>query len=240
MLGLHAIDEFSDMPEKRDYGDWLHQILNTYHETLRDAPAPIEHDRRAALLGDISAQVFRKALNDHPAALGYYARWQKAMGPYLEWANAHEAAGWRFAFGEQAFEKPLAWADGEITLHGRIDRIDEHEDGARLVLDYKTGNRDALRRKLREGEDHQLAFYGLLSALPVDNAQYVTLEADKTGAVEAPKDVPDYATLQRTLQLQLTTQMKSVARGAPLPANGVESVCRYCDVRGLCRKGAWL
>ncbi|HEY4319029.1 MAG TPA: PD-(D/E)XK nuclease family protein [Herbaspirillum sp.] len=240
MLGLNAIDEFSDMPEKRDYGDWLHQILNTYHQALRDADAPIAMDRRAAMLGEISAQVFGKALNIHPAALGYYTRWQKAMGPYLEWANAHEAAGWRFVFGEQACEKPLAWSDGEITLHGRIDRIDEHEDGARLVLDYKTGNRDSLRRKLREGEDHQLAFYGLLSELPVDNAQYVTLEADKTGAVEAPKDVPDYATLQRTLQLQLKTQMKSVAHGAPLPANGVESVCQYCDVRGLCRKGAWL
>jgi ATP-dependent helicase/nuclease subunit B len=241
MLGLNAIDEFSDMPEKRDYGDWLHQILNTYHETLRDAPEPIAVDRRAALLGAISAQVFDQVLDIHPAALGYYMRWQKAMEPYLEWANAHEAAGWRFVFGEQACEKPLAWADGEMILHGRIDRIDAHADGARLVLDYKTGSRDALRRKLRDGEDHQLAFYGLLSAQPVDNAQYVTLEAsDKTGAVEAPKDVPDYATLQGTLHMQIKTQMKSVAHGAPLPANGVESVCQYCDARGLCRKGAWL
>jgi ATP-dependent helicase/nuclease subunit B len=241
MLGLSAIDEFSDMPEKRDYGDWLHRILNTYHQTLRDSPTPIPLDQRPALLSEISAQVFDKALDIHPAALGYYMRWQKAMGPYLEWANAHEAAGWRFVFGEQAFEKPLAWNDGEVILHGRIDRIDEHEDGTRLVLDYKTNNRDALRRKLREGEDHQLAFYGLLSELAVDNAQYVTLEAgDKTGAVEAPKDVPDYATLQRTLQMQMKTQMKAVAHDAPLPANGVESVCQYCDVRGLCRKGAWL
>lgn len=239
MLGLSAIDEFSDMPEKRDYGDWLHQILNTYHQTLRDAEPAIPVARRADLLAEISARVFEKALNEHPAALGYYTRWQKAMAPYLEWANAHEAAGWRFAFGEQAFEKPLAWSDGEMILHGRIDRIDKHEDGARLVLDYKTGSRDALRRKLKEGEDHQLAFYGLLSELPVDNAQYVTLEADKTGAVEPPKDVPDYATLQNTLRHQIKSQMKAVAHDAPLPANGVESVCQYCDVRGLCRKGAW-
>jgi ATP-dependent helicase/nuclease subunit B len=167
-------------------------------------------------------------------------RWQKVMAPYLAWANAHEAEGWQFVFGEQSFEKPLAWADGEMTLHGRIDRIDLHADGQRLVLDYKTGSRDALRKKLRDGEDHQLAFYGLLSALPVDHAQYVTLEADKTGAVETPKDVPDYTTLQRTLQTQMTTQMRAVAQGARLPANGVESVCQYCDVRGLCRKGAWL
>jgi ATP-dependent helicase/nuclease subunit B len=240
MLGLNVLDEFSDMPEKRDYGDWLHRILTDYHETLRDAATSISVDDRAALLSEISERVFAEELKTHPSALGYYMRWQKVMTPYLEWANAHEAEGWQFVFGEQSFEKPLTWADGEMILHGRIDRIDEHEDGARLVLDYKTGNREALRRKLREGEDHQLAFYGLLSALPVDNAQYVTLEADKTGVVEPPKDVPDYATLQRTLQMQMKSQMRAVAHDAPLPANGVESVCQYCDVRGLCRKGAWL
>ena len=108
------------------------------------------------------------------------------------------------------------------------------------MLDYKTGNWATLRKKLSEGEDHQLAFYGLLSELPVDDAQYVTLEADKAGAVKPPRDVPDYATLQRTLQHQIKSQMKAVAHDAPLPANGVESVCQYCDVRGLCRKGAWL
>lgn len=240
MLGLNVLDEFSDMPEKRDYGDWLHRILTDYHSALRDAPRPIALDERAALLNTLSERVFAEELKTHPAALGYYMRWQKVMAPYLAWANAHEADGWQFVFGEQSFEKPLAWADGEMTLHGRIDRIDLHADGQRLVLDYKTGSRDALRKKLRDGEDHQLAFYGLLSALPVDHAQYVTLEADKTGAVETPKDVPDYTTLQRTLQTQMTTQMRAVAQGARLPANGVESVCQYCDVRGLCRKGAWL
>jgi ATP-dependent helicase/nuclease subunit B len=33
--------------------------------------------------------------------------------------------------------------------------------------------------------------------------------------------------------------MRAVAGGAPLPASGIELVCRYCDVRGLCRKGGW-
>jgi ATP-dependent helicase/nuclease subunit B len=236
MLGLNAIDEFNDMPEKRDYGDWLHKILTTYHETVRDERTP--KDQRPTLLSAISESVFADALQLHPSALGYYMRWQKAMAPYLVWADAHEDDGWQFAFGEQAFEKPLAWADGGLTLHGRIDRIDEHADGARAVLDYKTRSQASLRQKLREGEDHQLAFYGLLSALPVAQAHYVALEptGDKTGSVEAD----DYAGLQRVLLAQMTSQMRAVSRGAPLPANGVESVCRYCAARGLCRKGAWL
>jgi ATP-dependent helicase/nuclease subunit B len=46
--------------------------------------------------------------------------------------------GWRIVAGEQKFELPL----GVLTLHGRIDRIDEHADGRLRVIDYKT-SRDA-------------------------------------------------------------------------------------------------
>src|SRR5206468_2470784 len=37
MLRVSALDELSDMPEKRDYGGWLHRILNEYHSTVRDS-----------------------------------------------------------------------------------------------------------------------------------------------------------------------------------------------------------
>ncbi|THA38647.1 PD-(D/E)XK nuclease family protein, partial [Streptomyces sp. A1136] len=48
MLRVNVMDELSDMPEKRDYGGWLHEILMKYHEALRDAKTPVE--QRAALL----------------------------------------------------------------------------------------------------------------------------------------------------------------------------------------------
>jgi ATP-dependent helicase/nuclease subunit B len=31
----------------------------------------------------------------------------------------------------------------------------------------------------------------------------------------------------------------AIALGATLPASGIERICVYCEVRGLCRKGAW-
>ncbi|MFD2271185.1 RecB family exonuclease [Undibacterium arcticum] len=170
-------------------------------------------------------------------------RWQKVIPAYLEWANAREQLGWQFVFGEQAFSRELALDQdqGTITLHGRIDRIDQNTDGERAVLDYKTNNVAALKGKLKDGEDHQLPFYGLLSDVPVAAANYVALELtrdkarDKTGDVEAPH----YADWQGALQRQIAGTMSAVRQGAALPANGVESVCQYCDVRGLCRKGAW-
>ena len=235
MLGLASLDELSDLPEKRDYGGWLHEILEIYHETLRDQPCP--PDRRESLLVDISKKLFDSVISKNAAALGYYSRWQKVIAPYVVWANEHEAQGWSFVFGEQAYEKPMALPDRELMLHGRIDRVDENDAGERAVLDYKTNNLVVLNKKLKDHEDHQLAFYGLLSDRPVAAAHYVALETtkDKVGDVSAP----DYDEAQRALAAQISVNVQAIARGVGLPANGVASVCQYCDVRGLCRKGAW-
>ena len=235
MLRLAGLDELSDMPEKHDYGEWLHQILTTYHETVRDSGTPLSE--RAGLLAAISEKVFGEALKKSGAALAWYARWQKAMPAYLDWANEREAQGWRFVQGETWHEVRLEWQGGQVTLRGRIDRIDENADGERAVLDYKTKSASALRARLKEGEDQQLAFYGLLSEHPAQHAMYVALEAygGKTGDAAAT----DFEQWQARLRAQLQDTLAAIAAGAPLPASGIEKVCAWCDMRGLCRKGAW-
>jgi ATP-dependent helicase/nuclease subunit B len=235
MLALDTPDELSDLPEKRDYGDWLHRILMAYHEAVRDRQVPMHE--RAGLLQHISRTVFDSALARNAAALSYFARWQKAMPAYLEWANDRERRGWHFAFGEQKFEKVLQWNDMKVTLQGRIDRIDYGDHGEWAVLDYKTSNLQALRERLKDREDHQLAFYAMVSELPVTHAHYVALEPlrGKTGAA-SPPDLEEW---QRALEAQLGSTLRAVVAGAPLPANGTQRVCRFCEVRGLCRKGAW-
>ncbi|MDP5009418.1 MAG: PD-(D/E)XK nuclease family protein, partial [Glaciimonas sp.] len=240
MLGLTSLDELSDLPEKRDYGGWLHQILQTYHERLRDEQAePVVNVQapREALLREISQQHFDKVIAKNPAALGYFVRWKKVISAYVTWANEREAQGWQFVLGEVSYQKSLALDQGEILLHGRIDRIDENTNGDRAVLDYKTNNVAALNKKLKDDEDHQLAFYGLLSDVPVASAHFVGLEATKEKVTDVA--APDYEHAQQVLSQQIKSNMQTIAAGAPLPANGVTSVCQYCDVRGLCRKGAW-
>ncbi len=237
MLRVAVMDELSDMPEKRDYGSWLHEILNRYHEHLRDHATPLAD--RSALLEAISEEIFQREMRQHPAALAFHARWQKVMPAYLLWANEREAEGWHFAFGEQAQSQGLAWEGGGIELHGRLDRVDQHDNGERALLDYKTRSAASLKQKVRDEDDHQLAFYGLLAGGKMAHAHYVALElgADKkTGDAAAP----DFERKQQMLKQQISTTMQQVGEGAPLPANGIESVCQYCDMRGLCRKGAWL
>src|SRR5690606_21284264 len=128
------------------------------------------------------------------------------------------------------------WGDGEIVLHGRIDRIDADADGAQVVLEYKSTSADVLRKRLDKGEDQQLPFYGLLST-NLTGAAYVPLEQSKNRIAEV--DAQDFDKWQRTLEQRIIAGMQAIDHGAPLPASGPESVCQYCDVRGLCRKGAW-
>jgi len=182
-------------------------------------------------------RVFRRALAQHPAALGYAARWKKVIPAYVAWADERAAQGWHFVLGELPMEQRLEWDGGGIQLYGRLDRVDEDANGARAVLDYKTRNLPSLSLKLRDAEDHQLAFYGLLSGGEFEAGHYVALETykDKIGDVAAPH----YAHKQQLLQQQISTGMQAVTQGTPLPANGIAAVCQYCDVRGLCRKGVW-
>jgi ATP-dependent helicase/nuclease subunit B len=236
MLGLTEVEEFSDLPEKRDYGNWLHQILATYHVQVRDRRIEA-HAERENLLREISANIFADAMRRNGAALAYSARWHKAIPAYLEWADARELEGWHFVAGEQWFEKSLTWPGGEILLQGRIDRIDQHRDGQHALLDYKTTDRAALSKRLKSFEDHQLAFYGLLMEQAPASAHYVALDMQKKGTGDVQP--PHYAAWREGLKAQIVVSMRAIGAGAALPASAPESVCRRCEVRGLCRKGAW-
>jgi ATP-dependent helicase/nuclease subunit B len=232
MLHLSELEELSDLPEKRDYGGWLHEILHDYHQALQ-ADASLDP---ATLLGAISAQKFDAELSKNAGALGYFARWQKVMPAYLEWAAARQVDGWQYLEGEQKHQRVLTWDGGQILLHGRIDRLDQNAAGERAVLDYKTSSQAALRTKIKGGEDQQLPFYGLLEG-GADCATFVALELTKgkTGDAEAER----YAEWQQVLEQHIKATMSAIQQDAPLPANGIESACQYCEVRGLCRKGAW-
>ena len=233
MLKLRPSDELSEQPEKRDYGQWLHQILQRYHQTVSEQNTP--PDQRAALLEKISDEVFDAVLEHQPAALGYAMRWKKHRKAYLDWAHQREADGWRFVDGEQERKVTLELAHTQISLIGRLDRIDRHEDGRLAVLDYKTSDKSALRKRMAGVEDHQLAFYGLLLSTAPAEAAYVAIDTDKPESLAAGP----YEDWCEKLAERLHQDLNDIHRGEPLHASGVSGTCEHCDARGMCRKGAW-
>jgi len=237
MLGLSPLDTLSDMPEKRDYGGWLHAILKTYHDTIKAQTGLYPYEKQEALLRAISDAMFDDVIQQSPAALGYRLRWQKVIPAYIAWSQRHADAGWQFEVGEVWLEKILEWDGGSITLRGQLDRVDKNHHGEFAVLDYKTNPVSALNKKLADAEDQQLPFYGLLAGQTMSSAHYVALEMtyEKLSDVAAQ----NYSNWQQKLKESIIQNMMAIGKGAELPAQGVSQVCQYCDVRGLCRKGAW-
>jgi len=231
MLRLNELDEVREGVEKRDYGEWAHDILHRFHQQY---PVLGEHARAALeqALQRISSEVFAPAVERDYLARAWLLRWQQAIPAYLDAQQKSETEGWRYRNGEVPFEMPLT---DELILHGRIDRVDGQPDGSARVLDYKMMDANRLRNKLKEaGEDVQLGCYA--HVYEAGQAAFISIEKDKVVTVAPPQDVPELAQANIDRLTELFAQMRN---GAAMPAHGVDEACMYCEMRGLCRKNDW-
>jgi ATP-dependent helicase/nuclease subunit B len=172
--------------------------------------------------------------------LPFAAAWPQVRGGYLDWLARHEATGAVFEAAEVAREQPL----GELTLVGRIDRIDQcaapgpaSKAAQAFVIDYKTEALGKSRDRVREPtEDTQLAFYAALLSHDTLRAAYVNVgEKGATTTVEEPAVVE----VRDALIAGILHDLQRIAAGAALPALGEGSACDFCAARGLCRKDFW-
>jgi ATP-dependent helicase/nuclease subunit B len=182
----------------------------------------------------ISTEVFADAMTHDYLALAWLLRWQAMIPAYLDSQMEREQTGWRYSAAEVPFEMTVA---ENLVLRGRIDRIDKRADAVETecVLDYKTQNVTALKNKLKDaGEDVQLACYAHVRN--AHEAAFVSLEGEHVKTVAPAHAIDELAQLNIERLQTVFAQMRS---GAALPANGVESACAYCEMRGLCRQGSW-
>lgn len=235
VLGLRESPELETDLEKRDYGTWLHAVLLRFHtqRPVRDA-APTDRQRlRAAADAEQAALAL-----DAAQMLPFRAAFKSFSDNYIAWLHERDAQGWRFEVGEHAARRAPA-ALGGVALEGRIDRIDLRVgEDARQLIDYKTGNVQALKDKIREPlEDTQLAFYAALlgSEKPL-RAIYLALDERKP-----PQEIEhaDVATSAQALIDGLAHDLTQLRAGAGMAALGEGPVCEHCDVRGLCRRDDW-
>jgi ATP-dependent helicase/nuclease subunit B len=231
-LRLQEAEELESELGKREFGNWLHSLLNGFHEALKASPAPGLQARLAMI--NIAAERATQALAlTDSEFLPFAAIWPRVRDGYLEWLAAHEAGGARYIEGE-------TWKEvryGDVKLVGKIDRIDQLPDGSRIVMDYKTEARIATQARINDGqEDTQLAFYAALLADDTLAASYVNLgEKEPTKAFSQP----DIVHLRDELIDSILLDVSRISAGVPLPALGEGKACEYCSARGLCRKDFW-
>lgn len=244
LLQLTEMDDVIEMPDKRDFGEALHEVLRRFH--VEWGAAEFHRLDAAALAASLAAHaraVFEPQIERTPALLAYKRRFEGLVAGYVDWLSRHSAEGWRWRGGELAQAQRLKLRDGrEIELTGRIDRIDEQSDERLRVLDYKARAAAALRRGLKApGEDIQLPFYGMLAGGRAESAAYVSFERgrESEGGVETVLPPQPFDVLVQSIAARLQGDVQRIADGAPMPAIGVDSVCAYCEMRGLCRRDYW-
>jgi len=231
-LGLYGAEELENEVDKRDFGQWLHRVLEHFEVAMRTTPqADIDQQRtQLAAAGEAATQAL--GLDDYEF-LPFAAAWRTMGEGYLAWRQQHVAGGMVFDQAEVPLERPL----GRVTLVGRIDRIDLSANGASLILDYKTESPEATRKRVKQPlEDTQMAFYAALHANDDDAGAYLSFherEGCKTIAQANLIEARD------ALVQGIDEDMERIAGGAVLPALGEGSTCDFCKVRGLCRKDFW-
>ncbi len=242
VLKLNEADAVKEEMEKRDFGEYVHDILNRFHQRVAVVSHGEKPAMRAALLEETHA-VFDGAIEQNFMARAWRLQWESAIDDYLAWQTAREGAGWRWHAGELKNGFPMLLDNGAtVNIEGRLDRVDWRDEFGMAVIDYKARAVTTLQAKLkRPGEDVQLPVYTALAeaSMPereVNEAAYLSIERGGVKAL-AIDDAHDAA--QENV-VRLEQILVALHAGAPMPAQGVEAVCNFCEARGLCRRDYWL
>jgi ATP-dependent helicase/nuclease subunit B len=238
VLGLGELDDVQEEIEKRDYGELVHDILTRFHKAHPRVSA-LNRDAARSELEALSRETFADLVARNYLARAWLARWLALVPEYLEWQVRREKDGWSWHAGEESRHIEIVTPEGRrFVLHGRLDRVDMNAEGDFSVIDYKTQRPEVLKRKLESvGEDVQLPVYALLWGGPVAAALFLSVE--RGGGV---KEVPlgtEVAQLADATRVRLGTMVDALYNASPLVAQGIDAVCQYCEVRGLCRRNYW-
>jgi ATP-dependent helicase/nuclease subunit B len=207
-----------------------------------------------------SEKEFERLIAGDARVMGTLRDWQKQIPSFIEWQLKREADGWRYHDAELpiGFMVRVCDQDGvvrEIEIAGRADRFDIHrtDSTAAAVIDYK--NQGLQKISLRAQnilDDPQLLIYAravnenaLAAHLPnrtVTQAEWVSLKADikkPIDKIERAYLVEDMPEMMDQFSKQLSQDLEVLWARKPMKAFAPDSVCQYCEARGICRKGMW-
>jgi ATP-dependent helicase/nuclease subunit B len=269
LLGLRKQHGFDEGIDASLAGQTIHSVLHQFFRALKTheqtdlaAVAYGSSDRRVWMvqhLNQTSERIFARFIAGDGRVLGVLRDWQKQIPSFIEWQLQREAEGWRYLDGEihVGFDLPFTTEDGDLRImriEGYVDRIDANiESPTAAVLDYKHQTVKKVRdRAASVLDDPQLLIYARAvtdadSNLPmqgrsVTDAEWVALKTELKnghGSAERSVAVADLADTAKQSMAQITDDVELLWARKTLNAFAPDSVCRYCESRGICRKGMW-
>ena len=269
LLGLPEAKEFEDGFDASLAGQSLHALLRNFYQALKTeeqkADSHIINNTQARRmwmereLSAISEKEFKRLIEGDSRVLGTLRDWQKQIPSFVAWQLQREASGWRYHNAEQkvGFDLHFADLDGEhriIRIEGRADRFDVNIQniGQSEVIDYKNQSMTKIKKRAEHVlDDPQLLIYARaanedpasahLQGQQVDHAQWVSLKLDikRDKKLTRSLEVEGVPELMPVFDRQITEDMQNLWSRKEMTAFAPDGVCKYCEARGICRKGMW-
>jgi len=264
-LGARPLDRLQIGLGPMRGGTLMHRALELLWRELQTQQAllALSETERRELVQRCSAEALAAQQRQNPATLAErYSDLElgRLQQKILTWLDLERQ---RSPFRVIGFEEHHEFTTGGVQVNLKLDRIDELEDGALVVLDYKTGKVTPSRWFGERPEDPQLPLYGVAAdaaaatgAGPVAAVAFAQIRADKTafsGVVRSEGLLPGLPANRKGELKDATDNWPRVleewagvlerlgtafSEGAAEvdPKNGLVT-CRstYCELSALCR-----
>ncbi len=253
-LAAKQMPVFVNNITRQERGIYVHAILERVWKRLKNHQTLCQHTEKSLdiLLQSIIDEVLDKFARKRSFALKpQFAALEKKrlFGKIKAWLALEKK---RMPFQVIALEKITDTQFAGIPLRLRVDRVDELEDGTRIVIDYKTGKCHPADWFGERPDDPQLPLYALIQHA-IKGLAFAQLSADSLqfkGISEQPNIIPGIISLNQQKYDNVTTWDEFYKRSelnlAHLakefldgyakvnPKNGSKT-CLFCDLKPLCR-----
>ncbi len=247
LLGLRERSGLDAEVDLSLVGKTLHAALYDFYHGLKTQALETDnvYERTKLLkqrLYAISHKHFKPLLEVDGRWLAAWIEWETLIPSWIDWHIQREQSGWVFHDGEKQVGFDLHTRFGDIRVAGFVDRLDIHPQDGVEVIDYKFSSKNSITKKKNNlKDDPQLVIYAkavnghdMVDRRPAAIASWVSVKEE-----DARVEVDDLQSQMNELPAQMITDIESLWGGAPMAASAPDSICQYCQARGICRKGMW-
>jgi probable DNA repair protein len=248
-LGTSKLEEAELGFDARARGTLLHRCLEGFWRAVGDSETlhVMSTAKRGELIADCVERVFEKNWRDTGLETAYLGLEKSRVTLLMtRWIEKIELQ--RAAFRVVGTETEIELALEGLPLRLRADRIDELEDGRRIVIDYKSGKNFRPDWETERLQEPQLPLYTLAGEAKTAGALLAFIngkEIKLNGLVEEKGLLPvhykavykgDWEALLADWKTWLHKLAGEVMQGrADIDPVDPKKSCKYCDLKPLCR-----